>query len=130
MSKLNNKKNINPVINIFLSIIIGNFIFIFLIALSALVIINIKINTSYLYLFVIFASSLGIFSASFITSRKSANKKFICGTAAAIILTIIHFLILLCFNNSDLAIKTYIIFPINMLTGTLGTLSGINFLRK
>lgn len=129
--KIKRKKiTYNPIINITINTVIGNILFVIFICLSAVIITKYPVNSELLFLFIITSSSLGSLFSGFLSARKAEKNKLLTGCIASIMLTIIHFIIILCFNNASLAMKTYIIFPCDIITGIIGTIAGINLIRR
>ncbi len=133
MSEIRVKRNKtvnNPLIDTGISLLIGNIVFLIFVCISALIITSVQIKNEYLYLLVIISSALSSFISSFYISRKIKKNKLIFGLVSSVALVIFHFIIILCFNNSDLAIKTYLIFPADIIMGIIGAVTGINIIRK
>ncbi len=133
MSEIKIRKNKtinNPITDTGISLLIGNISFIAFICTSALIITKIQIKSDILYLLIIISSALSSLITSFVSARKARKNKLLFGIISSGLLVIFHFLIILCFNNSDLAVKTYLIFPADIVTGLIGAVTGINIIRK
>ena len=128
--KKRNKTISNPIHIAVLSLISGNIIFIVCICISATVITNIHIKQDYLYLLIIASSAFSSLFSSFCTSAKIRKNKLISGLLMSVSIVTLHFIIILCFNNSSLAIKTYLIFPADIIMGLTGAIAGINLIKK
>ncbi len=127
--RIRNKKN-NPVTDIIIGLLIGTGVFMVFLCLSALVITKVQINSNYLFILIIISSAISSLFTSFYTSHVTNKNKLIFGVASSVILILMHFIIILCFNNSNLALKTYLIFPADIITALIGAIAGINLFRK
>lgn len=103
--------------------------FVIALALSSLIVINSNITTNSFYIIVLIASALAAVLCAIITALSSAKNRLVTGMVAVIIITLIQFLILLCFNNADLSVKIYYMFPIDVAAGFLGCIAGSNIRR-
>ena len=120
----------NPHVILILSVIAGIFIFVVLLCISAFIITKVAIKKEFLFLFIIASSGISSLLSSFAASNKISKNKLFAGLISALTITVIQFLIILCLNNNNLALKTYFIIPTDIILGFLGSIAGINILRK
>lgn len=124
------KRSSNPASEIIISVLFGNIIFSIMLSVFAILIMNISVKSEYLFLFIIASSALAIFISAIYSSRKISKNRLLSGMISGTIIVLIHFLIILCFNNAQLAMRTYFIFPSAILSSFLGSITGINTVKK
>lgn len=108
---------------------LGWIIFVALLALFSLIILKSEINHSLFFLFVLGASMVSVMVGCMFVSKKAVGKKLPLGMVCCLILLITEFILLLCFNNTALSNKIYLIFPCDIVFGFIGCIIGAN-IRK
>lgn len=112
--------------NIVISLAIGIILFIIVLSASSLIMLNVAIDSEYLFLFVLIASGISALFSAFSSSLMLKNKRLIIGISISVVLAVFEFLILLCFNNASLSNLVYLIFPIMIFCGFTGYVIGTN----
>lgn len=113
-----------------LSLSFGIFAFIAVLSISSILILNISIQSEYLYLFVLAAAGFSALVEAIIMCMFIKNKRLIFGLGLSASLSVCQFLILLCFNNASLSNTIYILFPIVIFCGFIGCVIGTNIKKK
>lgn len=116
--------------NIILSLLIGIISFVAVLAIFSVLILNVYIETGYLYLFVLIGAGISSFTTTVSICRFTLQKKLILSLSASVLLAIIEFLIILCFNNASLSNFVYLLFPIVIIFGFTGCVIGTNIRKK
>lgn len=128
--KTKNKSNSTILSKILYSTITGILIFVILLAVSSLLILNIFIPSEYLYILILIASGLSVITGSAFGSFTANTKKLFFGMAVALTLTVIEFILLLCFNNIAISEKIIMILPVSVISGFIGSVAGANIIKK
>ena len=128
--KTKNKSNSTILSKILYSTITGILIFVILLAVSSLLILNIFIPSEYLYILILIASGLSVIAGSAFGSFTANTKKLFFGMAVALTLTVIEFVLLLCFNNIAISEKIIMILPVSVISGFIGSVAGVNIIKK
>ncbi len=123
--KKNKQKMKNPIIEFIKSFSVGSVTFVLLIAISSLIIMNFDFPDKYLSAFVFAASAIAAFTTGLFASTTVKQNRLLFGMINIVVITVIHFLVLLCFNNVSLSSRIYLIFPLSLTLGFLGCLTGI-----
>ena len=128
------KKQIKTIENsltmcLFKSVLIGIFGFVIFLAIFSIVILESDFFGDKFFIMVLIASFLSVMIASITSSVLIKKGKFVAGMFSAIIITIAEFIVFLCFNNIDLSVKVYLMFPIDIISGVIGSVAGSNIRR-
>ena len=95
-----------------LSLFFGLVAFIFALVISSFIIMNIYIPSEYIFIFVLIASGISAILCATMMCVLQKHRVLILSMIISVILSIIEFLILLCFNNINLSGYVYLLFPI------------------
>ena len=128
--KSKNTSTLNIFNKIFYSTLIGIAIFIILLAVSSLLILNINIQSDRLYILILVTSRISVIVGATCGSFTASGKRLISGMTVTLILTVIEFVLLSCFNNIAISNKIIIIFPIAVISGFIGSITGTNVIKK
>lgn len=125
------KKSVNNSFSISLikGILSGIAGYVIFLALFSVVILKSNISNDNYFIMVLISSCVSSVVAAVVSSISIQKSKLVTGMLSTIIVTIIQFIILLCFNNIDLSVKVYLMFPINIVIGFLGSIIGTNIKR-
>lgn len=106
--------------------LLGMAVFIVFLAIFSLVIIKSDIANHNFYILVLISSAVAALLSATTASCIASRARLIVGMLAVIIITLVQFFVLLCFNNSALSVKVYFMFPIDIVSGFLGCIAGTN----
>ncbi len=131
MQKRKNKRIVKPIIdsiprNLLNSTIFGIISFILFLAIFSLVLLKTDISSDKFYILVLISSGISVLVGSLAASIYVKKNKLLVGLISTITVNVIEFLILLCFNNAELSVKIYFMFPIGLILGFIGCVIGSN----
>lgn len=119
-----------PVINCVLSIVAGLIVFILLTSSASVIMLNVNIDSKYLFLVNYVISAVSVFVSGLISAHKSIEKKLIKGLLSGIILLVVFLFVFLLFNKYIFGIKLLLIIPVSLISCFFGCVAGINMKRK
>ena len=108
----NIKKESSVVKKSIFALLFGLLAFIFTLMISSFIIMNIYIPSEYIFIFVLIASGISAILCASIMCVLQKYRVLILSMIISVILSIIEFLILLCFNNINISGYVYLLFPI------------------
>lgn len=128
--KTKSKSNGTILSRILYSVIAGILIFVILLAVSSLLILNIFIPSEYLYILILISSGISVITGAATGSFLAPAKRLFFGMAVTLTLTVIEFTLLLCFNNIEISSNIIIILPVAVIAGFIGSVTGVNIIKK
>ena len=99
-------------------------------AIFSLVILKTDIESRLFFIFILITVGLSAFIGSFFTSAAAKKTRLLNGLLTTLILLVLEFILLLCFNNASLSVKVYLMIPIGILLGFIGGALGSNLRKK
>lgn len=122
--KIKHRKVVNYSLtgSILRGVIIGIIGFVFFLSIFSILILIFNIPSDNFIVMVLVASALSVIVSFLTVSNLICNNKLIAGMLSVFIVTIIQFFILLCFNNIDLSVKVYLMFPVNLVVAFIGSI--------
>lgn len=125
------RKTENGLLKSFLvSLLIGLFTFVIILAVSSLIILNVSIEYEYLYFFVLIAAGVSALICAVSACLFIKDKRLLIGMGVSVVLAITEFVLLICFNNISLSNNVYFMFPIVIFFGFIGCVIGTNIKKK
>ena len=128
--KFRNRTENNVLKKVLISFFIGVISFVFLLAVSSLILLKVNIRSEFMYIIVLISSSISSLISAAAACLFASGKRLITGMVIALILTITEFLLILCFNNANLSDNIYLMLPSAITAGFVGCVLGSNIRKK
>lgn len=113
-----------------ISLFIGLCSFITVLIISSFVIMNVSIQAEYLFIFVLTASGISAIVCSTSVCIQQKHRILVFSVIISLILAIIEFLIILCFNNVRFSHYVYLLFPIMILCSFISCIIVLNLKKN
>lgn len=131
MQKRKTKLSSNSIFgNTLKGVMTGVISYIVLLSIFSLIILKTNIPSNLFFIFILISIGISVFIGSTFSSFIAKKSRFLNGMLTDVILIVIDFVLLLCFNNASLSVKIYLIIPVAIIFGFFGSAIGSNIRKR